>query len=91
MDPPVQIFQNIWTPLNIWTTCIETWGYIHNGADHWLVVTNIGVSISRDGVVWVYDSLYNCLTTSTELQIASIVNTSLPKIAVEFVDVQKQF
>ena len=53
------------------------------------MVTNIGVP--RDGVVRVYDSLYNCLTTSTELQIASIVNTSQPKISVEFVDVQKQF
>ena len=38
-----------------------------------------------------YDSLYNCLTTSTELQIASIVNTSQPKISVEFVDIEKQF
>ena len=47
---------------------IETGKYIqvvHNGADHWLVVTNIGVP--RDGVVRVYDSLYKCLTTSTEL------------------------
>ena len=38
----------------------------------------------------VYDSLYKYLTTSTELQIASIVNTSQPKISIEFVDVQKQ-
>ena len=38
----------------------------------------------------VYDSLNKCLTTSTELQIASIVNTSQPKISIEFVDVQKQ-
>ena len=72
---------------------IETGKYIqvvHNEADHWLVVTNIGVH--RDGVVRVYDSLYKCLTTSTlELQIASIVNTSQPKISMEFVDVQKQF
>ena len=70
---------------------IETGKYIevvHNGADHWLVVANIGVP--RDGVVRVYDSLYKCLTTSTELQIASIVNTSQPKVSVEFVDVQKQ-
>ena len=70
----------------------ETGKYIqvvHNGADHWLVVTNIGVP--RDGVVRVYDSLYKCLTTSTELQIASIVNTSQPKISIEFVDVQKQW
>ena len=65
--------------------CIQV---VHNGADHWLVVTNIGVP--RDGVVRVYDSLYKCLTTSTELQIASIVNTSQPKISIEFVDVQQQ-
>ena len=54
---------------------IETGKYIqvvHNGADHWLVVTNIWVP--RDGVVRVYYSLYKHLTTSTELQIASIVN-----------------
>ena len=38
----------------------------------------------------VYDSLNKCLTTSTELQIASIVNTSQPKISIQFVDVQKQ-
>ena len=62
---------------------------MHNGADHWLVVTNIGVP--RGGVVLVYDSLYKCLTTSTELQIASIVNTSQPKISTEFMDVRKQF
>ena len=37
-----------------------------------------------------YDSLNKCLTTSTELQIASIVNTSQPKISIQFVDVQKQ-
>ena len=65
--------------------CIQV---VHNGADHWLVVTNIGVP--RDGVVTVYDSLYKCLTTSTELQIASIVDTSQPKISIESVDVQKQ-
>ena len=73
------------------SSTIETGKYIqvvHNGADHWLVVTNIGVP--RDGVVRVYDSLYKCLTTSTELQIASIVNTSQPKISIELVDVQKQ-
>ena len=62
---------------------------MHNGADHWLVVTNIGVP--RDGVVRVYDSLCKCLTTSTELQIASLVNTSQPKISIEFVEVQKQY
>ena len=54
---------------------IETGKYIqvvHNGADHWLVVTNIGVP--RDGVVPVYDSLHKCLITSTELQIGAFQN-----------------
>ena len=55
------------------------------------LITGCNIGVPRDGVVQVYDSLYNCLTTSTELQIASIVNTSQPKISVEFVDVQKQF
>ena len=53
--------------------------------------TSHSIGVPRDGVVRVYDSLYNCLATSTEFQIASIVNTSQPKISVEFVDVQKQF
>ena len=70
--PPSPNISKYLDPLwNIWTAfTIETGKYIqvvHNGADHWLVVTNTGVS--RDGVVRVYDSLYKYLTTSTELQI----------------------
>ena len=70
---------------------IETGEFIqilHNGADHWLVVSNIGVS--RGSVVRVYNSKYQYLTTSTELQLASLVNTPEPRITLEFVDVQKQ-
>ena len=40
------------------------------------------------GMIWCTTA--KCLTTSTELQIASIVNTSQPKISTQFVDVQKQ-
>ena len=61
---------------------------LHNGVDHWVVVSNIGVS--RGSVVRVYDSKYQYLTTTTELQLASLLNTPEPEITLEFVDVKKQ-
>ena len=42
------------------------------------LITDYNIGVPRDGVVRVYDSLYNCLATSTELQLAPIVNTSQP-------------
>ena len=46
--------------------------------------------VPSGSVVRVYDSKYQCLTTTTELQLASLVNTPESQINIKFVDVQKQ-
>ena len=62
---------------------------LHNGADHWLVASNIGLCETNQ--VQIYDSMYRWqLTTTTQLQIAAIMKTSAPHITVEFVEVQRQ-
>ena len=61
---------------------------LHNGYDHWLTVSTVGVAESA--VVRVYDSLYPHLTTKTQQQIAAIINTPKPKIQLELIDVQNQ-
>ena len=45
---------------------------LHNGYDHWLTVSTVGVAESA--VVRVYNSLYPHLTTKTQQQIAAIIN-----------------
>ena len=62
--------------------CIQI---LHNGADHWLVASNVGLCETNQ--VRIYDSMYRRLTTAMQQQIAAIMKTSAPHITVEFVEV----
>lgn len=68
--------------------CGEFLQILHNGVDHWLLVSTLG--IVKEGVVLVYDSKYNYLTSHTQLQIASLLNTPHSVIRAKFIDVQQQ-
>ena len=59
---------------------------LHNGQNHWLMVSAIGCS---PGEIEVYDSASTNLTTSLKSQIASFLFTPLPCITVRCVEVFK--
>ena len=54
--------------------------------NHWLVISNS----SDAATVNVYDSLFHDLSTSSEQQIACIMNTQYNELKVDFIDVQSQ-
>ena len=60
---------------------------IHVRNNHWCVVSTVGC---ENGVVNVYDSLYPSVSEKTITLIASMVFTSLPKLVVRMMDVEKQ-
>ena len=60
---------------------------ISNGYDHWLMVSTIG---AEEGMVNVYDSLYESVGSHVKNQIAAIVNTEKKEIELNFIDVQTQ-
>ena len=61
---------------------------LHNGYNHWLVVSSIGTK--KDGEVYVYDSMYCNTTPEVKKIVAAILFTKLPRITLKFVDVQMQ-
>ena len=61
---------------------------LHNGYNHWLVVSSIG--IKKDGEVYVYDSMYCNTTPEVKKIVAAILFTKLPRITLNFVHVQMQ-
>ena len=60
---------------------------IHVGGNHWCVVSTIGCDA---GVVRVYDSLYESVSTETTYLIASMLFSSTTKLRMEIMDVEKQ-
>ena len=60
---------------------------LHNGNQHWLVVTTIG---THHPEVFVYDSLYRTVSQDTKNQISSLLCTNEKAIHLKFVNVVKQ-
>ena len=60
---------------------------VHNGHGHWLTISTIG---SKKGEVFVYDSMYPCVSDIVKRQIAALLATKEKEIKLKFVDVQKQ-
>ena len=60
---------------------------LHNGSCHWLLVTNIG---AEKDCIFVYDSLYPTVNSTTKRQIAALFATPAPRISLQFVDCQVQ-
>ena len=61
---------------------------LHNGKNHWLTVTNIGVQGAAE--VLVYDSLYTSINTSVQTQIAALLRTTNKEITVNIMEMQLQ-
>ena len=60
---------------------------VHNGKNHWLLVSTIGV---EHPTVWVYDSMHNSLGSHTHNQIAALLHTDSSSISIEMMNVQVQ-
>ena len=60
---------------------------LHNGSDHWLVITTIG---TKHPEVLVYDSLYATVGDNVKSQIATLLCTQDHAIQLKFVNVVKQ-
>ena len=60
---------------------------VHDGYGHWLTISTLGVGA---GVIDVYDSLYESVSSYVENQVAAIVFTETEDITLNFIDVQKQ-
>jgi len=54
---------------------------------HWCVVTNVGC---EEGVIKVYDSMYDSVSDVTSRTIASLVFSTAPKLMIKVMDVEKQ-
>ena len=54
---------------------------------HWCVVTNVGC---EEGVVKVYDSMYDSVSDVTSRTIASLVFSTAPKLTIKVMDMEKQ-
>ena len=61
---------------------------LHNGNDHWVTISTIGVESSA--VVKVYDSLYSYASEELKMHIASILHSELSVIQLQFPQVQRQ-
>lgn len=61
---------------------------LHDGADHWLVISTIGVKHPAE--VFVYDSVYSTASSSLQMQIASLVHTQHSHVVLNYKDVQRQ-
>ena len=62
---------------------------VHNGFQHWLVVTNIGSDCS-DAEVMIYDSLCPSIGTFVQKHIAALLCTHHSKIKVNIINMQVQ-
>ena len=60
---------------------------VHNGKNHWLLISTIGV---EHPTVRVYDSMYNSLGSHTQNQIAALLHTDSSSISIEMMNVQVQ-
>ena len=60
---------------------------VHNGKNHWLLVSTLGV---EHPTVRVYDSMYNSLGSHTQNQIAALLHTDRSSISIEMMNVQVQ-
>ena len=60
---------------------------VHNGKNHWLLISTIGV---EHPTVRVYDSMYNSLGSHTQNQIAALLHTDRSSISIEMMNVQVQ-
>ena len=61
---------------------------LHDGSDHWLTVSNVG--IKSPAIVKVYDSKYTSASPDLKMQIASLLHTEHPEIQLQYPKVQKQ-
>ena len=61
---------------------------IHNGKDHWQVISTVGI---KHPSVNVFDSLYCFCSDHSKVQIASLLLTNEHVIKLKYIDVQKQF
>lgn len=59
---------------------------LHNGINHWLLVSTVGTTLSS---VMVYDSLYASAGQTTKRQVACIMGAE-PTLTLNFADVQMQ-
>lgn len=60
---------------------------LHNGVNHWLTISTIGV---QHPDVEVYDSKYRVISTNVKEQIASLLFTNEPEIVLKYKDSQIQ-
>lgn len=60
---------------------------LHSAGNHWLLVSSIGLEYPN---VYVYDSLYDTVSTMVKAQIASQLCTQEKSIGVTIMDVQRQ-
>ena len=60
---------------------------LHNGHNHWLTISTIG---AKKDEVFIYDSLYNSVSTKVKTQIAALLAAKGESIKLSFVNVQKQ-
>ena len=60
---------------------------LHVNGNHWITISNIGVSVS-DNSVNVYDSFYNGITQTTQELIAKYVHKE--KVKINIINVQQE-
>ena len=60
---------------------------VHNGKNHWLLLSTIGM---EHPTVRVYDSMYNSIGSHTQSQIAVLLHTDSSSINIEMMNVQLQ-
>ena len=60
---------------------------LHNGDDHWLLISTIG---TKNAEVHVYDSIYQSVNIKVKEQIASLLYTQEEEIKLKFMNIQKQ-
>ena len=81
-------------PVSLGATCafdIQTGEFVqvlHDGTDHWLLISTIGVTHPAE--VYVYDSMYSSASSSLQMQIASLLHTEHSSIILNYRDVQRQ-
>ena len=60
---------------------------LHNGDNHWVTVSTVGLESSH---ISLYDSLHSPLSNFTKDQICALLNTDKPFITVQFSNVERQ-
>ena len=71
--------------------CDEFVQVLHNGAGHWLTVSNIGATNCKGKPeIFVYDSMYQSVGSFAKTQIAAMLASEQAQIDVKMMNVQRQ-